>query len=63
MAAGYEKEEFLSIHLWISYRPDAQTAKKYFSSGHHAWNLGYFVTTPAFMEARGIAPISSGLHA
>lgn len=31
------------------YRPDADTAKKYFERGHHAWNLGYFVTTPAFL--------------
>lgn len=33
----------------FQYRPDADTAKKYFASGHHAWNLGYFVTTPAFL--------------
>lgn len=31
------------------YRPDAKTAKRYFESGHHAWNLGYFVTTPKFL--------------
>ena len=30
----------------FQYRPDPPTAKKYFESGHHAWNLGYFVTTP-----------------
>lgn len=33
----------------FQYRPDAETAKNYFASGHHAWNLGYFVTTPAFL--------------
>lgn len=33
----------------FQYRPDAKTAKAYFESGHHAWNLGYFVTTPAFL--------------
>lgn len=31
------------------YQPDPETAKKYFASGHHAWNLGYFVTTPEFL--------------
>lgn len=33
----------------FQYRPDATTAKRYFTSGHHAWNLGYFVTTPRFL--------------
>lgn len=33
----------------FQYRPDASTAKKYFESGRHAWNLGYFVTTPQFL--------------
>jgi mannose-1-phosphate guanylyltransferase len=33
----------------FQYRPDASTAKRYFESGHHAWNLGYFVTTPRFV--------------
>jgi mannose-1-phosphate guanylyltransferase len=33
----------------FQYRPDAGTAKRYFESGHHAWNLGYFVTTPKFL--------------
>jgi mannose-1-phosphate guanylyltransferase len=33
----------------FQYRPDAATAKRYFESGHHAWNLGYFVTTPQFL--------------
>lgn len=33
----------------FQYRPDAQTAKRYLESGHHAWNLGYFVTTPSFL--------------
>ena len=30
----------------MKYQPDPETAKGYFASGHHAWNLGYFVTTP-----------------
>ena len=33
----------------FQYRPDTDTAKRYFESGHHAWNLGYFVTTPRFL--------------
>lgn len=31
------------------YQPDIETAQEYFVSGHHAWNLGYFVTTPNFL--------------
>jgi len=42
---GISFHEFLDFQ----YRPDAETAKKYFESGHHAWNLGYFVTTPRFL--------------
>lgn len=40
-----------SLHSFNSfkYRPDLKTAGKYFKSGHHAWNLGYFVTTPEFL--------------
>ncbi len=49
-----------SVHSFIDfqYRPDAQTAKRYFESGHHAWNLGYFVTTPQFLlsQYRQYAP-------
>ncbi len=33
----------------FQYRPDRDIAEKYFASGHHAWNLGYFVTTPSFL--------------
>lgn len=40
--AFHEFEDF-------QYRPDHETATRYFHSGHHAWNLGYFVTTPAFL--------------
>lgn len=50
---GKEKfsKEGISFHSFVDfqYRPDAQTAKRYFESGHHAWNLGYFVTTPQFL--------------
>ncbi len=33
----------------FKYRPDKDTAEKYFKDGEHCWNLGYFVTTPGFM--------------
>lgn len=33
----------------FQYRPDKATAEQYLSDGHHAWNLGYFVTTPRFL--------------
>ncbi len=41
----------VSFHQFadFQYRPDGDTAKRYFESGHHAWNLGYFVTTPKFL--------------
>lgn len=41
----------VSFHAFVDfqYRPDAKTAKRYLESGHHAWNLGYFVATPAFL--------------
>lgn len=35
--------------LDFQYRPNADTAQEYFTSGRHAWNLGYFVTTPTFL--------------
>jgi len=43
--------EGISFHSFVDfqYRPDKETAKTYFTSGHHAWNLGYFVATPAFL--------------
>jgi mannose-1-phosphate guanylyltransferase len=45
------KKDSVSFHSFIDfqYRPDKETAAKYFTSGHHAWNLGYFVTTPRFL--------------
>lgn len=50
---GEEKktEEGIAFHAFVDfqYRPDAGTAKRYFESGNHAWNLGYFVTTPQFL--------------
>mgnify|MGYP005853448271 FL=1 len=35
--------------LGFKYKPDEETAKKFFISHNYAWNLGYFVTTPAFL--------------
>jgi mannose-1-phosphate guanylyltransferase len=40
--------EFYSFEKFI-YRPPLETATKFFRSGHYAWNLGYFVTTPGFI--------------
>lgn len=33
----------------FKYRPKQEIAEEYFKSRHHAWNLGYFVTTPRFL--------------
>ncbi len=33
----------------FKYRPPKEQAKKFFDSGRHAWNLGYFVSTPRFI--------------
>ena len=45
------EKDTVTFHEFVDfqYRPDAATATRYFKSGHHAWNLGYFVTTPAFL--------------
>jgi mannose-1-phosphate guanylyltransferase len=53
IAFGKETDKIngLSIHEFTGfrYRPDLDTAKKWAKSGQHAWNLGYFVTTPRFL--------------
>lgn len=33
----------------FKYRPDEETAKGFLDDNQHAWNLGYFVTTPNFL--------------
>lgn len=45
------KEDEVEVYKFKSfrYRPDLDLAEKFFRSGHHAWNLGYFVTTPRFL--------------
>ncbi len=35
--------------LDFKYRPDEDLAKQFLTDGKHAWNLGYFVTTPKFL--------------
>ncbi len=47
-------ENGISFHAFVDfqYKPDKRTAKRYFESGHHAWNVGYFVTTPMFLWER-----------
>lgn len=43
--------EGLHMHQFkaFKYRPDKDTAQKYFTDNHHSWNLGYFVTTPRYI--------------
>src|SRR5260221_7435165 len=45
------EENDIGIFSFVNfkYRLYAITAKDYFNSGHHTWNLGYFVTTPQFL--------------
>ena len=33
----------------FKYRPQLSLAEKFLKDNHHAWNLGYFVTTPKFL--------------
>jgi mannose-1-phosphate guanylyltransferase len=33
----------------FKYRPHLSLAERFLKDGHHAWNLGYFVTTPKFL--------------
>ncbi|MBU1326633.1 hypothetical protein KKB64_05435 [Patescibacteria group bacterium] len=46
-----KKIDNVGFHAFVDchYRPDSDTAKRYLASGHHGWNLGYFVTTPQFL--------------
>ncbi len=34
----------------LTYRPEETDAKRFVNSGEYAWNLGYFVTTPRFIN-------------
>lgn len=42
---GFPVNEFTHF----KYRPDIDTATKYATDNQHAWNLGYFATTPRFL--------------
>lgn len=42
---GVDIYEYKSLH----YRPDEQTSEAFHSSPNHAWNPGYFATTPSFL--------------
>lgn len=46
-----EKVGMFDLHEFKSflYRPHLSTAEKWVKDGKHAWNLGYFVTTPRFL--------------
>lgn len=50
---GAEIKKIDDLPLWkfvsFKYKPDRATAQQFFASGHHAWNLGYWVTTPRLM--------------
>lgn len=73
---GKQTDKFDDIGIYafvdFQYRPDVTTAQKYFVSGHHAWNLGYFVTTPRFLWKqyeqfapnlhRGLSQIQNAWH-
>ncbi|MCL4360136.1 sugar phosphate nucleotidyltransferase [Patescibacteria group bacterium] len=68
------REDGFPFHAFadFQYRPDKATAERYFASGHHAWNLGYFVTTPKYLWLqykrfapnlyRGLERIGSAWH-
>ncbi len=61
------EENGIAFHALVDfqYRPDEQTAQKHVASGHHAWNLGYFVTTPRYLwsQYQRFAPnIATGLE-
>lgn len=46
-----KKEDGLSVFEFkdFKYRPDEKTAKEFLEDKKHAWNLGYFITTPKFL--------------
>ncbi len=49
---GEVKEEGdMSVYEFkgFKYRPDEEMAKRFLEDNQHAWNLGYFVTTPKFL--------------
>jgi mannose-1-phosphate guanylyltransferase len=53
IAFGNEIEKVDGISVFeftgFKYRPHLSTAERFVRDGKHAWNLGYFVTTPKFL--------------
>lgn len=45
------KKKDISFYAFeqFHYRPTLSQAKEFIKDGHYVWNLGYFVTTPAFL--------------
>ncbi len=61
------QKEGTVFHAFVDcqYRPGKETAQRYFQSGHHGWNLGYFVTSPQFLLSlyqRFVPNVYSGLQ-
>lgn len=52
--ADVKKVEGLSVYEFkdFKYRPDEALAQQFLADNKHAWNLGYFVTTPKFLWAQ-----------
>jgi len=50
---GNQMQEVNGLDIYeftgFQYRPDQETAKRFFADQQHSWNLGYFVTTPRFL--------------
>lgn len=48
---SHEKINAMSVYQYLGliYRPSLEEAEKFLKSGHMAWNIGYFVTTPRFL--------------
>ncbi len=46
-----EQKDGLPVYEFsdFKYRPDEALAKEFLTDGKHAWNLGYFTTTPKFL--------------
>ncbi len=44
-------QDNISFYSFVhfQYKPKGDVARKFYKSGKHAWNVGYFVTTPSFL--------------
>lgn len=47
-----KKENGVDFHAFLGfkYRPEKKIAEQYLKDRHHCWNLGYFVSTPQFIN-------------